>query len=178
MKELLETNWQIMWDEAKKIQRFYPDVVRPRKPFHENSQEFINKILKCKGWTRVESVENKWWNFPLMVKGKPTHVGCELAPKTIEILKKIEGPFNCGFSLLLPKGFIEPHVDPKKDGGSSTDKTCHLGLRCPPHCYLIQGKNAYEEKDGKFLEFDATKTHSAVNMSDEPRVILYVTFSF
>jgi aspartyl/asparaginyl beta-hydroxylase (cupin superfamily) len=177
MKELLETNWETIWKEAKKIEKFYPHVVRPRKPFNENSPELINNILKCRGWTRVESVENKWWNFPLIVKGKPTQVGKELAPLTLGILKKIDGLFNCGFSLLLPKGFIEPHVDPKKDGDSSTDKTWHLGLRCPPHCYLIQGENAYEEEDGKFLEFNATKTHSAVNMSDEPRVILYITFS-
>jgi aspartyl/asparaginyl beta-hydroxylase (cupin superfamily) len=177
MKELLEANWETMWNEAKKIQLFYPDVVRPRRPLLDNSQELFNKVFKCKGWTRVESVENKWWNFGLILNGIPTQVGIELAPKTIEIVTKLKGVYNCGFSLLFPKGFIEPHIDPKKEDSLCSGKTYHLGLRCPPHCYLIQNGKAIEHKDGELFDFDSTVTHSAVNMSDEPRVILWLTFS-
>ena len=53
---------------------------------------------------------------------------------------------------------------------------CHLGLTIPKDCYLlVNDKKGYWEQ-GICMVFDDTYVHSAVNNSDEQRVILLLDF--
>ena len=167
----LREHWEIMRDEALNIKNFFPNVSRPKGPLDSHSYEKVLKMLQCKGWSMIEDTDNKWWNFPLVINGQSSDVAKELTPRTIKILENFEILF-CGFSLLLPRGIITPH----QDSGLTVQKTYHLGLQCPKHSYLIHNGILYEEENGKLLRFDATIEHSAVNMSDEPRIILYLLF--
>jgi hypothetical protein len=53
---------------------------------------------------------------------------------------------------------------------------CHLGLSVPPDCWLHVGDFKKTWENGKTLVFDDTYIHSAVNNSDQPRVILLLDF--
>ena len=175
--KILQENWKTMREEAAAITEFFPDVTRPKGPLDAHPPELIIRMLECEGWSKIEDTDGKWWNFPLIAFKYSTDAARKKAPKTVELLEKVGGSLFCGFSMLLPNGIIAPHTDPVLcEEGPIAARTYHLGLDCPEHCYLIHGQRVYEEKDGKLIVFDKTQKHSAVNMSDRPRVILYATF--
>jgi hypothetical protein len=56
---------------------------------------------------------------------------------------------------------------------------CHLGLHVPSQkqCWIQVGDEKQSWGEGKCLVFDDTFVHTAVNLSDLPRVILLLDFS-
>lgn len=169
--------WKIIRDETLKIEKTFHDVSRPKCDFDDLSPETVSKLVETEGWTFIEGTDAKWWNFPLYAWGKPTKPAKKLAPQTIRILKKIGGVEHAGFSVLLPRGIITPHHDAPVCDSPIGQLTYHLGLACPDHCYLIQNDVAHKECDGKLFSFTCNATHSAVNLSDKTRVILFATFT-
>jgi aspartyl/asparaginyl beta-hydroxylase (cupin superfamily) len=173
----LSKHWEVLANEMKSIREVFPNVRRPKVGAWSDLDPILyQNIVKSEGWFVVDETDDKWWNFPLFVYGKPTRPALKLAPQTVKILQKIGGVYFCGFSILLPEGFITPHWDEPSCKDDIGRWTYHLGLDCPDHCYLIQGDTAYKEENGKLFRFICNQTHSAVNMSAERRGILYATF--
>jgi hypothetical protein len=176
--QLFTDNWEIIRDEMQTIKNIYPNVRRPKADYDDLDPSVYNSVIQCEGWSVIEDTEDKWWNFPLFTYGKPTEPALKLAPKTVEVLKSIGGVNFSGFSVLLPFGMITPHYDePATTSDPHGFITYHLGLDCPEHCYLIQEDKAILEENGKLINFICNKTHSAVNLSNKTRVILYTTFT-
>ena len=174
---LLTDNWEVMALEMRSIRNIFPDIRRPKSDYDVLDKQIFKAVTNCEGWSVIDDTDDKWWNFPLFVYGNPTKPALKLAPRTVEILQKLGGVYFCGFSALLPEGFIAPHKDEPTCKDEIGRWTYHLGLDCPDHCYLFQGDTAYKEENGKLIKFICNQSHSAVNMSDERRGILYATFT-
>lgn len=169
--------WKTIRNEMLKINSKDESVSRPKCDYDELDPEVIQKMLECEAWSYIQDTDKKWWNFPLFTWGEPTGPALKLAPRTVEILKKIGGIHFAGFSLLEPDGVISPHFDDVACPGSIGELTYHLGLVCPTGCYFLQEGRIIEEDDGKLFNFICHKKHAAINLSAKRRVILYMTFT-
>ena len=170
--------WETMRDEMKSIKAVYTDIRRYKTADYDDlNKHLYDAVVACEGWSGVFDMDDKWWNFPLFTYGEPTKPARKLAPKTIEILEKVGGVSFAAFSLLLPMGILVPHWDKPASDLPAGSLTYHLGLDCPEFCYLIQGDKAISEQNGKFFNFTCSEIHSAVNLSDQVRVIMYMTFT-
>jgi beta-hydroxylase len=91
-------------------------------------------------------------------------------PRTCDVLAKVPAIRSAMFVVLPPAGRIGRHHDPL-----ATSLRYHIGLVTPnsEKCALTLDGEAYPWYDGKELLFDQTFLHSAVNETDQPRVILF-----
>lgn len=172
----LVRNWQVVRAEINNVKMFQHETGRPKADWVDLDPAVYDTIVNCDGWSYIEDTDKKWWNFPILVDGEPTEPALKCAPRTIELLKGLHDAYICGFSLLLGRGVITPHVDNPNSDGPNGSVTCHLGLVCPDWNYLIQHDHLLKEEDGKLVSFNHTQPHSAVNLSDAPRIILYMSF--
>jgi beta-hydroxylase len=91
-------------------------------------------------------------------------------PHTCSVLEKVSAIRSAMFVVLPPGGRIGRHHDPL-----ATSLRYHIGLVTPnsEKCALTLDGRAYPWHDGKELLFDQTFLHSALNETDQPRVILF-----
>lgn len=165
-----------MGEEANSIKTI-STFVRPKvASWDDLSVEQLHRLTTTEGWVTVEGTHGKWLNFPLIAGGKATPAALKLCPKSAELSLQ-SGFLYGGFSTLLPGGIITPHTDEPASNTDTGKMTHHLGLCVPSGCYFIYKNNAHEEVNGQMFCFDCTNTHSAVNMSEEPRTILYFAFA-
>ena len=146
-----------------------------------------NKLNRPKYWDNIdnnnvinnwikgpESVKNEWINFGLWVNGKPLIKNCQKCPNTFNLIKKAiklgAKVKVAGFSWLKPNSKIPPHTDPNED------TVYHLGLIVPDNksCYIDTDNKKIIHQEGKWITFDDRKIHSAINNSNQDRVILYM----
>jgi beta-hydroxylase len=91
-------------------------------------------------------------------------------PETCSVLERIPAIRSAMFVVLPPGGRIGRHHDPL-----ATSLRYHIGLVTPnsEKCALTLDGQSYPWHDGKELLFDQTFLHSALNETDQPRVILF-----
>jgi hypothetical protein len=89
--DLLTNNWEVMALEMKSIRNIFPDIRRPKSDYDLLDKQIFKNVVECEGWSVIEDTNDKWWNFPLFVYGNPTKPALKLAPRTVEILKKLGG---------------------------------------------------------------------------------------
>jgi beta-hydroxylase len=94
----------------------------------------------------------------------------KLCPKTCALLETIPAIRSALFTVLPPGGRIGRHHDP-----IASSLRYHLGLLTPnsPKCSLTLDGAGHPWFDGEELLFDQTYLHSAVNQTDNIRVILF-----
>jgi len=149
----LSANWQVMRDEALKLQ----DEGYIRIALNNNDIGF-NSFFK-RGWKRFYV---KWYDEPLASAQA-------LCPKTVELLRKIPAVKGAMFALLDPRSHLNPHRDP-----FAGSMRYHLGLVTPnaDTCFMSVDGERYFWKDGEAVLFDETYIHSVENNTDETRIIL------
>jgi len=166
----LQKNWIIIRDEGMKQLKEGKtnDVVR--------SQDLDKNIpLYTDGWVRGWTGDPNWLNYGLIYNSKFMKKNCKKCPKTWKLLRKINNKEKiviAGFSLLKHGSSIPPHVDEK----GPECKVFHIGLSVPESkkCLLIVDKKVIFHENGKLIEFDDRVEHSALNATNEDRLILYV----
>jgi beta-hydroxylase len=91
-------------------------------------------------------------------------------PHTCSVLERIPAILSAMFVVLPPGGRIGRHHDPL-----ATSLRYHIGLVTPnsEKCALTLDGQAHPWHDEKELLFDQTFLHSALNETDQPRVILF-----
>jgi hypothetical protein len=93
-------------------------------------------------------------------------------PKTIKIVRKIEGVLSCSISLLNPGVDIKEH-----HGDTNAIMRCHFPIQVPdglPKCgFSVNGEERSWE-EGKPLVFNDSAPHKAWNHSDRDRVVLII----
>jgi len=145
--------------------------------------EELEKSL-CHPWPERELYQKEgkkgegWDVFGLYAFGKKHYRNAKLCPKTTNLVETIPGMSTAAFSILNANSRIVPHVG--YYGYSEMVLRCHLGLVIPKEkdlCYLKVGDGTMSWDEGKTLIFDDTYTHSAVNATEQPRVILLLDFS-
>ena len=167
--ERIQSKWQLIREEGLKQMKegVVNEFVRP--------QELDEGLAPpTEGWVKGWTGDPKWLNYGLIYGDKFLERNCELCPETYELLKEVQRSdkiFMAGFSWLRPKSSIPPHTDEDVE----PFRVFHLGLSVPKgKCLLIvDGKVEFQE-DGKLIEFDDRKMHSALNAATEDRLTLYV----
>lgn len=140
-------------------------------------QDYLDKserwTLSCPELTNG----NKWYHFPIMMSGKCTSAAQRLLPETVKVFESIDGVYTVGLSLLMERSMITCHTDsPHVENEECGTWTYHLGLVCPPHCYVFQNGTLLPQTNNSFTEFRSNQEHAAINMSSEPRVIMFISF--
>ena len=170
-----ENNWRAIHREYLNLDDKILDFHRKGIPY----EEYADKLLRNNGWTpswQVNSSEPNynWLTYGLSYLGLFPQEAEHKFPVTASLLSKLSGLRVCGFSLMKPFSFIAPHSH--RDVGENI-LSYHLGLDVVPgKNYLCVNGTFEEERNGKSIVFNASYEHSALNMSDANRVILYMEF--
>jgi len=117
-------------------------------------------------------VEGRRAMFYLYVLGARVERNCALAPKTAAALESFPGLATAAFYVLGPQTRILPHCGVPQD----RMLRAHLGLVCPPECYLRIANEKQSWSDGNWMVFDDRLEHEAWNASDETRCVLSLDF--
>ncbi|WP_080933446.1 aspartyl/asparaginyl beta-hydroxylase domain-containing protein [Xanthomonas albilineans] len=110
-----------------------------------------------------------WMKFYLKWYGKTHRSAIRLCPETTRILEQLPWIHGAMFSILPPGAELSLHSDPL-----ACSLRYHLGLKTPnsDNCKIIIDGRTMAWRDGQDFVFDETYPHSAINASDQDRVIL------
>ena len=97
---------------------------------------------------------------------------CGFAPQTSALLDRLPGIATAAFYILGPGARILPHTGVRQH----LMLRAHLGLICPPECYLRIGDEKQSWVEGEWMVFDDTLEHEAWNDSDKTRCVLSLDF--
>ncbi len=127
-----------------------------------------------RSWPEGEKYTGAWKVFGLYHCGRKLETACSLCPETTRIIESMGKVYMAGFSKMLPKTQILPHVDEVPENISRI----HLGVCVPDsiRCGFGIGDESIRWKSGKAFLFDPKKEHKAWNMTDYPRTILLLDF--
>eukprot|EP01102_Stenamoeba_stenopodia_P011387 TRINITY_DN3493_c0_g1_i1.p1 TRINITY_DN3493_c0_g1~~TRINITY_DN3493_c0_g1_i1.p1 ORF type:complete len:268 (+),score=53.82 TRINITY_DN3493_c0_g1_i1:188-991(+) len=125
---------------------------------------------------KPDKPHENWTIFGLIQQGQFLNENCKQCPNTVKLLKDIPEIRMAGFSRLLPKTDILPHVG--FTGRAYGSLAFHLGLSIPQRgCGLKVGHQIHHwRKPGEVVIFDDTFPHCAWNKSEHERIILYIDF--
>jgi beta-hydroxylase len=153
--ELIKQNYDIIRDEAKAL---LDGGVFQRPPAVDEP-----------GYNSFE--KGGWRQYPIKWYGPSCRQSAASAcPHTCSVLERIPAILSAMFVVLPAGGRIGRHHDPL-----ATSLRYHIGLVTPnsAKCALTLDGQAHPWHDGKELLFDQTFLHSALNETDQPRVILF-----
>lgn len=174
-QDVLKENWIVIKDECV-------DAIKTVPITNENRNKFWDEIddtnVKNKWLLGHESIDDTWLNYGLIIGHDFIGTNCEKCPKTNKILKElVKNGVKikvAGFSWLRPNSHIPFHTDP------NDEIVYHLGLICPKdnkayiHLKINNKDNFLYQKNGEIITFDDRYPHSAINDSNEERIILYL----
>jgi aspartyl/asparaginyl beta-hydroxylase (cupin superfamily) len=113
------------------------------------------------------------WNvFPLLGFGKEISTNCQRCPKTVQLLRKFPGLRTALYSRLGPNCRLGVH-----QGWAVLSNhvlRSHYGLQVPEQCGLWVDGQYKTQSRGGILLFDDSRIHTAMNHSNEDRIILIV----
>lgn len=153
---LLKENWKVIREELEEVL---------------NEKESIPQFQEVDKIQRFINTDNVAWRvFMFMAYGNWQEANCAKAPKTTELLKQIPGITTAMFSILAPHKHIPPH-----NGFYKGVYRYHLALIIPKEgeCYIINGGQRYDWKEGEDVLFDDTYKHAVWNKTEETRVVLF-----
>jgi hypothetical protein len=174
---IFEDNLDVIIQECTSLNQFHNFKRRQSEWTNRDNLDRIMPILmNCEGWIEAWSEDGLWFNYPIIYYGNILPGAARLCPKTSEAMRSFGGVVAGGFSLLMPHAIIPPHNDPMTTPAQGR-KSAHIGLRVPPNsCFFLQDGKYTTEADGLVFSFDGAVKHCAVNMSNEPRAILYLDY--
>ena len=150
----LREHWQEIRDEAMQL-----DEEGHVKASERYDDLGFNSFFR-RGWKRFYL---KWYDDFL-----PS--ARERCPRTVELLASIPTINAAMFTSLAPHSKLVTHRDP-----FAGSLRYHLGLATPnsEQCYITIDGTSYAWSDGGELVFDETYIHTAVNDTDDLRIILF-----
>ena len=155
--QLLKDNWKVIQEELMEVLRDEQNIPK----FHEvdKIQRFIN-----------DGDKSPWRVFMFKAYDNWQEKNCAKAPKTTALFKQIPEITTAMFSILGPQKHIPPH-----NGFYKGVYRYHLGLVIPKEgeCYIINGGQRYDWKEGEGVLFDDTFKHAVWNKTEETRVVLF-----
>lgn len=171
---MLRENWQVMRDECVGLDRDdILDIDRENRTHRQVADALIRngRVQWVKAWG---DQKDRWLNWGFAINDEyPFDYAA--TPKTVRLLRKVKGLRVAALSLFKPGVRLPLHDHPEL--GRERILTFHLGLECPPNCYLYADGQFTLAKDGVPIVFDGSRPHYAVNASNSDRLILYCEFS-
>ena len=152
--KILQDNWQVIRDEAVKLY----GIGGIGKSDQLDDLGF-NSFFKT-GWRRFYF----HWYGDFLPSAR------EQCPKTVELLKQCPSVHAAMFTLLAPGSRLPMHRDP-----FAGSLRYHLGLITPnsDQCRIFVDGQQYYWRDGEAVLFDETYIHTAENLTDQTRIILF-----
>ena len=144
----IRSQWQVILDELSALSQSY----------------FVE-------WPERDIYDGNWTVFALYFAGEPIQEHTVLCQQTNQLLTKVPGLVNAGFSSLAPGVHILPH-----EGYTKELLRCHVGLTTPANCGIRVGDEVRQWTPGSCLVFDDTQKHEAWNDSESTRVVLLFDF--
>ena len=153
--EPLQNNWQIIRDEALKL-----NADGAIKASDDLDDIGFNSFFKT-GWTRFYL---KWY-------GSSLGSAEDLCPKTTRLIEQIPSIKGAMFASLPPGARLVKHRDP-----FAGSMRYHLGLVTPndDRCYIDVDGKLHSWRDGEVVMFDETYIHYAENKTDQNRIVLFL----
>ncbi|VFR89847.1 Fe(2+)/alpha-ketoglutarate-dependent dioxygenase LpxO [plant metagenome] len=152
--KVLDDNWEMIREEALAMAE-----AQHIKAAEKHDDIGFNSFFKY-GWKRFYL---KWYDA--------RHPSAEaLCPRTVALLRQLPSVKAAMFAQLPPGGKLNAHRDPY--AGSLR---YHLGLVTPNNdrCYIEVDGERYSWRDGDSVVFDETYIHSALNGTEQNRIILF-----
>lgn len=135
-------------------------------------EAMVKELSSNRDWIAGWDPDNKWYNFPLILKDQPIGFAKEMCPETIEIIQSIGGINTAGFTILLPHSRLPLHTDTT---GPTYGTMAFNMMLSGEQSSLIVGESApHEHKLGEAVLFNSEIPHYARNDSDDIRTILYM----
>jgi hypothetical protein len=191
MSDYYHTN-HLLFRRFKILEKHHKEIAAEIPPFDQtkvsfkrelgdwyNSQNKIEKYDKIEKyissnleWIAGWDPDNKWFNFPLILKDEPIGCAKDICPTTIKLLQGIGGINVAGFALLVPHSRLPLHTD---ETGPTYGTIAFNMLLSGEKSYLIVGNSPpYTHTIGKAVLFNSELKHYARNDSDDVRTILYI----
>jgi hypothetical protein len=174
--KMLETSYKNLVAEIPSFDQKKVTFKREEGVWHNKKtdiyEDIFQKLSSNKDWIAGWDPENKWYNFPLILKDNPIGFAKEICPVTIEILLGIGGINTAGFAILLPHSRLPLHADPT--GPTYGTMAFNMLLYGEKSSLIVGESQPYEHKLGKAVIFNSELPHYARNDSDDIRTILYM----
>ncbi len=155
--QILKDNWELIKAELKEVLKDQESIPK----FHE-----VDKIQRF----IADGDKSPWRVFMFKAYNNWQETNCGKAPKTTALLKQVPDVTTAMFSILGPYKHIPPH-----NGFYKGVYRYHLALSIPKsgECYIINGGERHDWKEGEDILFDDTYKHAVWNKTDETRVVLF-----
>ena len=153
--------------------KMFPELQILESNWEEIKKESQNaKSVQFGSVDTVQFKDVNWLvHFLIYMRHETNHANN--SPNTMHLLRslKLKGLDirNAFFSTLPPHTHLDPHVGPQ-----SSVLRYHLGLVCPPNCWLQIEDKTYRWEEGKGFLWNDIFMHSAHNTSEEYRTILFL----
>jgi beta-hydroxylase len=159
----------------KPTPELFPSLERLRAAFpiiHHEALEALRESKPIKHDLYFQGIaDDGWKRFYIKWYGPTDPLAKRVCPQTAALLESMPEVHLGMFSILMPGSKIPPHFGPAR--------MClryHMGISTPNHdsCGIHVGNHSYSWKDGEDVMFDDTIRHSVQNLSDKPRIILFL----
>jgi beta-hydroxylase len=177
--EPLGRHWQAIREEFLALHAPVLDIDRLDKTHAEVFAELGRHLDRGGefGWMLGWPDNPNWIQYALVLNDAPLPFVRNAFPKTLALVAQLSGIKVCGFSRILPNGFLPTHRHPELIAENLLQ--CHLTIDAPTednYCYLNVGGEFRQHTNGAMFVFDGSLDHFAVNASTAPRTILYLEF--
>jgi len=182
----LRDNYQLIREELLQVNKEQKELLTEdviRHNYWVGSPNFVDIANNVQDMAKAGWMH--WWSpnwniFGLIFEGQENRLeaNCERFPKTMQLLTGIPNIRVAGFSRLLPGATIPPHHG--YTGLEFGSLAFHLGLIIPKNadCGIIVGEKKHLwREEGEVIIFDDVFKHTAWNLSEEERIILYIDFA-
>jgi aspartyl/asparaginyl beta-hydroxylase (cupin superfamily) len=153
----------------------FPFIRAIEENWEEIHKEYLQIVPLLIDYVEDNLFEAGWkvfglWNLPHREVLSGTIEKCPFTASIIEMHVPDHGVV--GFSVLLPRTRIKPHV-----GKQGQFLRCHIGLEIPKgDCAIRVSGETRSWQAGKALILDDRLLHDAWNLTSEPRAILLFDF--
>lgn len=179
----LASNWHVVRDELVRLNAPTLDIDRAGKSHAEVYEETLNHVMGggeygwLKGWDDSERGNPDWTQYGLVAFDRPIPFAAAVMPRTIELLRKIEGVKICALSKMKPNVFLNTHRHPELFEQNLLQ--FHITLDAATEnnfAYLNVAGIFNQNVMGNAIVFDGSLDHFALNASSLDRTILYMEF--
>jgi aspartyl/asparaginyl beta-hydroxylase (cupin superfamily) len=179
----LASSWQVIRDEFVRLSAPTLDIDRVGKSHAEVYEETLKYVMEgreygwLKGWDDSEQGNPDWTQYGLVAFDRPIPFAEAVMPRTIELLKKIEGVKICALSKMKPNVFLNTHRHPELFEQNLLQ--FHITLDSATEnnfAYLNVAGTFNQNVMGNAIVFDGSLDHFAINASSVDRTILYMEF--
>lgn len=159
----------------KPTTKLFPNLLKLRNALPMLKREAMNGMKASKPIMNdlfFQGIADKGWKrFYIKWYGPTDPLAKKLCPETCALLESMPEVHLGMFSILMPGSKITPHCGPAR--------MClryHMGLFTPNSsaCKITVGNDVYSWKDNEDVIFDDTVQHEVENLSNLPRIILFL----